>query len=170
MLHERQQRSESILIGLLAAACLFSYAYFYQGEGWSMTSHFATIRSVVERGTFEISAYRSQTGDISVVEGRVYSNKPPGLALVGGVPYLLISSIQRARGMDLSSQSVATFNQYILTFLLSAVPGAALVLMLYFWFRRRTNVGVRSSLALAAAFAFGSLVWPYSGMLFNHLF
>ena len=41
--------------------------------------------------------------------------------------------------------------------------------MLFRYFRR-DGADTRTALLLAGAFAFGSLIWPYSGMLFNHLF
>ncbi|MGH7179666.1 MAG: hypothetical protein ACREJC_19985, partial [Tepidisphaeraceae bacterium] len=149
---------------LVGVACFFVFAYFYQGEGWSQNSHFYTIRSIVERGTFEITPFESQTGDISNVNGRIYSNKPPGLPLLGAPIYWLLRSIES----DPSAPGTELFNKYLLTLLLSGVPAALLVVMLCSYFRRGGADG-RTALLLAGGFAFGSLVFPYSGMLFNHV-
>ena len=154
---------------ILLIVTVIAYAWFFHGDGWSMASHFSTIRSLVERGTFEISPFAAETGDVSTVGGRIYSNKPPGLPLLGVGPYWLISTVERLAGMDPSAARVVRLNQYALTMLLCAVPGAALVVMLYAWFRLRDGAGARTSLILAGAFALGTLAWPYAGMMFNHL-
>jgi hypothetical protein len=52
--------------------------------------------------------------------------------------------------------------------LLSAGPALALVIMMYRWFRG-DGASVRTATLLAGAFALGSLLWPYAGMIFNHL-
>ena len=155
-------------MGLLLIVSLFLYAYFYQGDGWSMMAHFATIRSIVEQRTFVINPFAMETGDVSAVNGVMYSNKPPGLPLMGAVPYAAIAGVEKLVGLDVSQWRVVRFNQYILTVLLCAVPGTILVLMLYRWFRR-DGATVRTALLLAGAFALGSLLWPFSGMMFNHL-
>lgn len=161
-------RDDRRAVALLLSVSLFLYAYFYQGDGWSMSAHFDTIRSIVERRTFQINPFATETGDVSVVNGFTYSNKPPGLPIVGAVPYALIAGIQRAAGLDLSYWRVVRFNQYLLTFLLCAVPGAILVVMVYRCFRR-DGATPRTAVLLAGAFALGSLLWPYAGMMFNHL-
>jgi hypothetical protein len=40
-------------------------------------SRFDLTRAIVEKGTFEISSYASNTGDLGLRDGKVYSNKSP---------------------------------------------------------------------------------------------
>src|SRR5207249_1537428 len=54
-----------------------------------------------------------------------------------------------------------------MTVLLSAIPAAAVAGMLCLAFRR-AGAGERDAMLLAAAFAFGSLLLPYAGVLMNH--
>src|SRR5262245_58441398 len=131
-----QNHADRRAIALLLFLSVVAYSYFYQGDGWTLQSHFATIRSLVEHGTFHIAPTFAQTGDVAVIDGRTYSNKPPGLAIVGALPYALISSIERIAGLDLDSRNVELGNQYLLTFLLCGLPAVAINLTLYWWFRR----------------------------------
>jgi hypothetical protein len=162
------RRQDRRAVALLLACNLFLYAYFYQGDGWSMMAHFVTTRSIVEHRTFQISPFAMETGDVSVVNGITYSNKPPGIPIIGAAPYAVMAGVEKLVGLDLSAWRVVRFNQYLLTFLLCAVPAAMLVVMVYRWFRR-DGATPRIALLLAGAFALGSLLWPYAGMMFNHL-
>ncbi len=47
------------------ALCLAGlYAFFYQGGGWNQNARFDTVRALVERGGFEITAFADNTGDV----------------------------------------------------------------------------------------------------------
>ncbi len=41
----------------------FTYAYFQAGGGWNQNSQFDLTRAIVERHTFAIDGYASNTGD-----------------------------------------------------------------------------------------------------------
>jgi hypothetical protein len=155
-------------LALLFCIFAFCYGYFYQGGGWNQNSQFDTIRALVERGTTEITEYSQNTGDIGSINGRVYSNKPPGLAFLGAPFYFAAYHLQRALGLDPSSVRQATFNAHLLTFCTSGLPGVLLVLLLY-WHSRGKGATVREALWLAAAFGAGSLAFPYAGVMMNHL-
>ncbi|MCS7034479.1 MAG: hypothetical protein NZ561_10885 [Phycisphaerae bacterium] len=152
------------IVGLV----LLVYGWFFQGDGWAHHAHYSTIRSLVERGTFEITPFAALTGDVAVVDGRIYSNKPPGAALIGAPIYWLVSSLERFVGLPPNDPAVDRLNQAILTLWLSSLPGAATAGMICLWFRRLGS-SVRSAARLALAFAFGSIVFPFSGTIFNHV-
>jgi len=153
------------------AAVLFIYAWFYQGYGYNQDAHFDTARALVEHHAFEITPYWQDedgpgfTGDVSHgAGGRVYSSKPPGLALVVYPFYAIVHAIERAAGSDVNNTRVATINQQLCTIWGSALPAALLVVALFRYFRSR-HLTDADSLLLASGFAFGSLMLPYSGML-----
>ena len=150
--------------------CLFSflYAYFFQGGGWNQNSHYDTIRAIVERGTMDITAFAGNTGDIGVFKSRIYSNKLPGVALVGAPLYFLLYHLERWLGIDLNAFWTININAHLLTFFTSGLPGAVLLLFLYRHFRRQ-QATVHESLFLTTAFGIGSLLFPYSGVMMNHL-
>ena len=69
---------DRVPLRMLAALLFALYAYCFQGGGWNQNSRFDTVRALVEQGRFEITEFASNTGDVSVYQGRVYSNKTPG--------------------------------------------------------------------------------------------
>src|SRR5436190_9016631 len=67
-----------------------TYAYFYAGGGWNQNAAFDLTRAIVERHTFAIDAYASNTGDVSFANGHVYANKAPALSWIAVIPYALV--------------------------------------------------------------------------------
>ena len=145
-----------------------AYAYFFQGLGWNQFAHFSTMRSLAEHGTADISAFTDLTQDITVNEHGTFSNKPPGIALLGTPFYFLLMKIERWIGIDYSAYRVMLRNLHVMTILLSALPGAILNVQLFYAFRRE-HLALRTAMLMAGAFAFGSLSWPYAGLLMSHL-
>src|ERR1035441_3076453 len=158
-----QDRRAMILLFCTFTMC---YAYFYQGGGWNQNSQFDTVRALVERGTTEITAYAQNTGDVGILRGHVYSNKPPGLAFLGAPVYFAAYHLERGLGLDPSSVWQVTANAHLLTFCTSGLPGVLLVLLLYRHFRRQ-GATLREGLWLGAAFGVGSLALPFSGVMMN---
>src|SRR5437764_14426398 len=70
------------------------YAWFYAGAGWNQNSQFDLTRAIVERHTFAIDAYASNTGDVSFHGGHVYSNKSPALSWLAAIPYALLHAFE----------------------------------------------------------------------------
>jgi len=158
---------------VLFAGALLVYTYFFGGQGYNQNAQFDAIRAVVERGTFEITAYADPggpltfTGDVYRVNDRIFSNKPPGMALIGAPVYAVLAGVERALGIDLNDLRAVRFNAYVLTVLLSGLPGAWVVALLYRHLRENAFDPAVSALA-AAGFAFGSLLFPYASVLMSH--
>ena len=152
---------------LFAVFCLV-YGYFFQGGGWNPNSHFDTIRSIVERRALDITD-ADNTGDIALHEGKAYSNKGPGFAVLGAPMYYVLYQLERKLGRNPDDYEVVNFNAQVLTFLLCGVPGVVLVLLLFRHFRNQ-EATIAESLCLAGAFGAGSLIFPYSGILMSHVF
>jgi hypothetical protein len=155
---------------LIFVVCLVVNSWCGQVEGVNQNAHFAATRSLVERGTFDIAPLREKTYDVVTNRGRVYSNKPPGLALVGAVPYWTILHVERLLGLPSPDDSVPVdrFNLALLTVLLAGVP-AALCPTALFVYLCREGWSPRTSCAVALAFSFGSTTLPYASMLYNHV-
>src|ERR1051325_979294 len=108
-------------------ACLFVNVYFNEVEGINPNAHFAAIRSIVERGTFDITPLREKTYDVITNRRGTFSNKPPGLALLGAGPYwvmLKIEALLHVASPDVDPR-VDHFNLAILTMLIAGIPAAA---------------------------------------------
>ena len=157
------RRAHALLLSVFALL----YGYFFQGGGWNQNSQFDTIRALVEQHRLEISTYAANTGDIGVFEGRVYSNKAPGLAAWGAPLYVLIYTVERAAGVDINAPLVVNANAHLLTVWTSGLPAAVLLLFLYQYLCRQ-GATVREGLSLAGGFGAGSLLLPYSGVMMNH--
>ena len=145
----------------------FVYAYFFQGGGWNQNAQFDTVRAIAERGTLEITPYAANTGDAVAHGDKVFSNKPPGLALLGSPVYAALQRAERALGLDPMNVYIVNTNAHVVTFWAAGLPAALLGLALYYYFRRQ-SVSVASSTLLAGAFGLGTLILPYSGVLFTH--
>ncbi|MCE7874286.1 hypothetical protein DYH09_28480, partial [bacterium CPR1] len=144
--------------GLLGALLLVSYAWFYQGGGWNQNSRLDLVWALVERGSPQIDAYVSNTGDYALREGHYYSDKAPGAALVA-VP--AVAALRAAGVEDRVRQS------YVATLVAASLPTAAAAVLLY---QLLLQLGAsRSSATLAAlAFGLGTPAWSYATMLFGH--
>ncbi|MEO6435201.1 MAG: hypothetical protein ABIP55_05510 [Tepidisphaeraceae bacterium] len=154
---------------LIFLAAFFVYAWFFQGYGFNQNAHFDTVRAIVERGTFEITPYVEHgqpgfTGDVARVGERVYSSKPPGLAVILVPFYAMVYVFQHIVRLDPTSPAMVLVNQQLCTIWGGALPGAILTAALYRHFRRRA-LPPGDAMLLASGFAFGSLMLPYSGML-----
>src|SRR5688500_901749 len=76
---------------LIAVLMLLCYMYFLpRWADWSQNSRLALVRALGEQGTVQIDAYVSTTGDYALIEGRAYSDKAPGPALMAAPLYALI--------------------------------------------------------------------------------
>lgn len=152
-------------LGILAFA---AYAYCFAGGGWNQNAQWDLVRAMVERHTFAIDAYATNSGDVSYANGHVYANKAPGLAWLAAIPYALLTPIEGARGIDLGAAHVLTFNVYVCSLLTVGLLGALIPPMLYLAARRRDfSPGWSAFVALAIAFA--TQLFPYATIFMVHV-
>jgi hypothetical protein len=148
---------------------LVTCGWFFGGGGWAQNSHFALARAIVEKGTLEISAYRFTTGDVALVDGRLYSNKSPGLSFVAVPPYAAIYALERFAGIDPASPAALTLNLYLLTLLICATSGAGIAALLYMHARERLGTPAPVALGVALTIALATPLLPWSTVFFLHL-
>jgi hypothetical protein len=165
---EASRREDRRAAWIIFLTSFLAYSYFFQGVGWNQLAHFSTMRSLAEHGTADISAFTDLTGDYTAIGTAKYSSKPPGIALLGTPFYFVLMNFERWIGWDIGAESVWLKNLHVVTILLSALPGAILNVLIFYAFRREGALP-RTAMLLAGAYAFGSLSWPYSGVLMAHL-
>ncbi|MBV9494185.1 MAG: hypothetical protein JOZ54_08060 [Acidobacteria bacterium] len=136
----------------------FVYGYFHAGGGWNQNSQFDLTRAIVEQHTFAIDAYASNTGDVSMHGGHVYSNKSPGLSLIGALPYALIQPFVK----DLAIAS------WLVT-LLTVVPFAALIPALLYREGRKRGFTPLWCAMVSLLIAFATQLFPYSTLYAVHV-
>jgi hypothetical protein len=173
---------------LLLAIC---YTYFF--PRWAdpnQNSRLDMVVAVVDEGTLRIDNYVHNTVDYAKVNGHYYSDKAPGIALLGipiyaGLEHFLDQPIMsrvtdklansaafqatlRADGTGVLQDKVRfALAQVVLTFIIVALPSAFLGVLIFRLLARFTP----SPLArLAVVLAYGLLtpVFPYSGAYYGH--
>lgn len=153
---------------IVAAILWFAAVYFFQDPGWNGNSRLDLTRSIVEQGSLQIDAYRSQkdwaTEDVASFAGHYYSDKAPGSAVLAVPLYYLLYKSSIALAVALSS----VFVKHMLT---SAVLGSAFTLngVCMYLMARRITANAEKALTAALAVALGTMLWPYSAVYYGHV-
>ncbi len=150
-----------IAVGLFVVTFV-TFAYFHGAGGWNQNAQWDLTRAIVERQTFQIDEFRKNTGDISWSdssgEWHAFANKPPGVSMLSAIPYALLYRWQLSN----------VTNAYLVTVLVCGVCGA-LIPVVIFQFGLRRRQSPLSSTCVALSIALGTIVFPYSTVLFAHV-
>ncbi len=105
--------------------------------------------------------------DIAITEdGTLYSDRPPGTAIVGTIFYT-VSSWFPEFPHPLPSRHDAENPRLIYVMLLPSLFGAGTVVLLYF-FLRQLSIPTAAAMTTSIFFAIGTIHWKYSSVLFSH--
>lgn len=152
--------------GLFVLAAV-AYAWFFGGAGWNQDAHFDLTRALVERRTLFIDGYDVNTGDVSQGRGgHTFINKAPGVSLLAALPYTVVYAVEKA--LHAPIDAMVRTNSMV-TAATCGLCGALIAPLLYLHGRRRAGASPPHALAVALAIAFGTIVFPYSTMLFAHV-
>jgi len=166
---------------------LIIYSLFIHWVGWNENTRLLVAISIIEKNTFDISAYANFTGDRILVDGKYYSDKTPGISLfLSPIYFIFKTSLKEYFGSNkyvLVPQSQFNTTVYFIkdnleksvlmtmifgAILLSSLVGALSVVLfrriLLFYFSKNT------SLILSIIFGLSSLVFPYSTVLMGTSF
>jgi hypothetical protein len=185
---------------LLFAGLLFTYAFFHQGGGWNQNSRFAQMRAIAEAGALSINdfiRYRPVPGsparlervplgrvrelprrgypdlntfDVSLHDGRLYPNKPPGTTFLGVPAAFLVFQAERLFGVDSDQWLPLTVKLYLTTVVSVGLAGAiAGVLFLSTSRRLFPSLPPLAHVGATVTFALGTLMFPYGTALFDHV-
>jgi len=149
----------------LFVLALGAYAYFYQAGGWNQNARFDLVRAIVERRTLTIDAYESNTGDKAERNGHLYSDKAPGVSLAALPMY---AAVHAAFGETRETDRFQAAASYLCTVWAVALPSALAVAALYVFLVTVPRVRPAVSAAFTLAYAFGTLAFPYSTLLYGH--
>jgi PA14 domain len=148
-----------IEIALFVLAWL-SFAYFYQAADQSTASRFDLIRALLEHHRLWIDGYAGfNTADIVQMHGHVYSNKAPGGALTGLVPWILVTGFLRlVMSPGPWFWALATYLTTVFSVSLIAAMGTVLV------YRAALGFGASQGRAAGVALllAFGTIMFPHA--------
>lgn len=150
----------------LAFALVFvNYAYFYQGGGPNQFSRFALAAAFAEEGSVCIDNYHQLTIDKSVKDGRYFSDKPPGLALLGAPIYFFLQKVVRPL-TNVGDHDWRNWLLYVLTLTTVSVPVA--LSMTAFFQRAWQQAGGSAALWVTLALALGSPLAVYASLYYSH--
>ncbi|HEX7149948.1 MAG TPA: hypothetical protein VF618_00560 [Thermoanaerobaculia bacterium] len=152
-----------LAVGLFGLAFV-AYAWFFGGAGWNQNANFNLTRALVEQQTIRIDGFPPNTGDFSFVDGKAYSNKPPGLSMLAAIPYALVFAF--------ASDPAATMTQIVLLYWCTVATCAttgALLIATFFLYARRIGATQRTALAVSLTLAFGTYLFAYSTLFFAHV-
>ena len=151
-----------LLVGLASAVMIQSFS-------WNQTSHYDLTRALNNDQT-TIDPYQANTGDKVLYKGHYYSARAPGLAL-----FLLpfYDTLNLVHAESWTDAHVAPPDHpgdemiYLLGLWGNVLPGLLLVLLVW-------RVGERYEpgygLAAAVVLGLGTMVLPFSQLLFSHMF
>lgn len=152
-----------LLYALVALLFIPVYPHFVSPNEFS---RWAVAASFVEAGSVEISPVLPILGnrleDLSSIEGRTYSNKAPGAALVSLPGYLLARVVAGGPSADSLRPSL-----YAMRWFGATLP----TLFLALFFRRiAASIGISDgqSKAVLLALLFGTPLFAYGLLLFSH--
>ena len=154
------------------------HGYFAGGLGWNQSARVAATLTFVEPGPnrftlrvdefVESDARNLKTGDWAKGgDGHYYTNKAPGLSLLGIPPYAVLYGAERLLGLDPLTERVTRLNTIALNLVCSVAVTAAACALLYA-FLAASGFGEVAALLGVLAFAFGTLVFPYDTSLWSH--
>lgn len=156
----------------------FAHAYFVGAIDWNQSARIGAIVTFIEPGpnrfTLRIDEFVHDnernlvTGDWAMgADGHRYSNKAPGVVLIGVPAYAVMHALERLVGMNPRSQAVTRLNTILLNLWCSVAWTAAATVVL-FLFLAAGGFTHAEALLGALAYAFGTLVLPYGASIWGH--
>lgn len=137
------------------------------GTNANTMSRAASVASLVDRGTLEITPLHELTGDKALVDGRYYSDKAP-LPTFVVLPFHWI--LVRTGLVHPGEHGTLTYGLLRLGgFLCGSLPLAVLIILAWTELRRGRRPLPLNAALLAALPLLGSFFFVYSGSFYNHL-
>lgn len=111
----------------------------------------------------------ANTLDVAAFGERIYPNKPPGTTLIALPAYAIISGVARTLGIDLDNWKAITVAAWLTSLFSVGIVGAlGGVIFLRVSTRLIPWAAPHHHAGAALAFGLGTLVFPYSTMLYDH--
>ena len=170
---------------------LVNYVYFLpRWADWGQNARLNLVFSVVDQGTLSIDDYYENTGDYAFFEGHHYMDKAPGPSFLGIPVYFVIKPVLHLPVVENIMQRIAgssafedTLNeegsglledkiyfaivQYILVFIVIAVPSAFLGVLI-FLFLQDLGLSTFWSLIYVLIYGLATNAFTYAGSFNSH--
>lgn len=168
----RQQWNRHDWLIVILLFVMTSSVYFATTSGITSSndgSHYALVRTIVENRAFALKGFDdyAEGNDIAITEdGRLFSDRPPGTALLGTLFYTAGQWLPGSPA-ELPTRHDPGNPRLLLLMMLPAWAGAGAIVLLYAVMRELT-LSKAASLTASLMFAFGTIHWKYSSVLFSH--
>lgn len=147
-------------------ACSWPFPYFEKLGSPNEISRLYLTRAIVDDGSFALDHQVARYGhitDLAHASGHLYSDKAPGIGLLGVPVYLAVKALAGWRAQAVSNRLLLR----LLRLLLAALPTAVLAVLLFSLLQRLlVEHGLR--LWLSVSYALGSVAYPYGVLLYGH--
>jgi hypothetical protein len=151
-------------LGIVAA---LTYAFFFSGGDPNGATRFSLTEALVVRHAPDITPVHWRTIDKGYKKERFFADKAPGLSFLATGPFAVMRAADRAASIDPDAREAQLAKLYVLTLIFAGGAGVATTLLL-----RRLAVflgaSARSAELVAFAYAFGTIAFPFSTVLFGH--
>lgn len=145
----------------------FTYLYFHQGSDPNQASRLGLVHALVERHATDITPDHALTIDKGRFQGKMYSDKAPGVAFLLTPAYAILRATDAVLGRP-ANRGIERARLHMLSFVAAGIPG-----VLATWFVLETLLlwGFSRAIAhlLAAGYGLGTFVFPFSTLIFGHV-
>ncbi|MFW6082768.1 MAG: hypothetical protein ACOC8C_01800 [Chloroflexota bacterium] len=150
---------------------LLSSLYFATASGITCSndgSHYALTRALAEEARFTIDSYDqyAEGNDIAVKDEKLFSDRPPGTALISSVAYKIGGLLPKPLA-PLPSRHDPQNPRLLYVLLVPVWAGAGAAVLLY-RLLREFGISVFSALTTSVVLGVGTTHWKYSSVLFSH--
>jgi len=132
-------------------------------------SHYALVRALVDKRSFEISGYLAFTEnqDYALNGDLRFSDRPLGTALLAA-PVYAVSAFLPPPLAPPRSKHDADNPRVIYAVLLPVISASATAVLLFWILRAHFALSLSTSALTTLAFAFGTMTWKYGSLLYSH--
>ena len=157
------------------AAVLFaiiSSVYFATVAGITSSndgSHYALVRALADKRSFEISDYLefTENQDYALRGDLRFSDRPPGTALLSA-PLYAVSTFLPPPLSPIRSKHDSGNPRMIYALMIPVAAASATAIILFWTLRVHFGLAEWTSVLTTLAFAFGTMTWKYGSLLYSH--
>lgn len=161
-------RSIAILLFFLAISLCFATAsgVISTNDG----SHYALVRAIAEEQRYDIRSYQWYTGnfDVAFHAGGVFSDRPPGTALLATPFYLLGGTFGAPLAAMRSAPEPGYDGLLAFTLMMPALCIGGVVALFYLMQRRHFEFSQGAAALSALGLISGTTLWLYGSTLYSH--
>jgi len=158
--------ARAVVRARLFVGIALTYAYFYQGGDPNQVTRVLLARAIVERRAPDITPDQRLTVDKAIVGSRVFADKAPGVSFAAVPVVALLDAADRAFDVP-DDRGARRARMHALVVAIAGTAGVAAA-----WLVWTTLVLLGASRRIASlttfAYAFGTLAFPFSTVLFGH--